>query len=58
MSRNGDKKPVGFATQLIAGGSAGAMEAVSNLFKCIIYRIVVDCMLNPPWSPFSYAVSR
>ena len=29
MSRNGDnKKPVGFATQLTAGGIAGAMEAV------------------------------
>ncbi|KAI0740708.1 mitochondrial carrier [Earliella scabrosa] len=28
MSRNGDKKPVGFATQLTAGGIAGAMEAL------------------------------
>lgn len=28
MSRNGDKKPVGFATQLTAGGTAGAMEAL------------------------------
>ena len=28
MSRAGDKKPVGFATQLTAGGIAGAMEAV------------------------------
>ncbi|KAK7692009.1 hypothetical protein QCA50_005414 [Cerrena zonata] len=28
MSRNGDRKPVGFATQLIAGGTAGAMEAL------------------------------
>ncbi|PSR71714.1 hypothetical protein EW026_g6058 [Hermanssonia centrifuga] len=29
MSRNGDKKPVGFATQLTAGGIAGAMEALT-----------------------------
>ena len=29
MSRSGDKKPVAFATQLTAGGIAGAMEAVS-----------------------------
>lgn len=28
MSRGGDKKPVGFATQLTAGGIAGAMEAL------------------------------
>ncbi|KAJ3480826.1 hypothetical protein NLI96_g8074 [Meripilus lineatus] len=28
MSRSGDKKPVGFATQLTAGGIAGAMEAL------------------------------
>ncbi|OBZ69577.1 Succinate/fumarate mitochondrial transporter [Grifola frondosa] len=28
MSRAADKKPVGFATQLIAGGTAGAMEAL------------------------------
>lgn len=28
MSRNNDKKPIAFATQLIAGGSAGAMEAL------------------------------
>ncbi|KAH9949287.1 mitochondrial carrier [Amylocystis lapponica] len=28
MSRSEDKKPVGFATQLIAGGTAGAMEAL------------------------------
>lgn len=30
MSRAAEKKPVGFATQLTAGGIAGAMEAVSN----------------------------
>ncbi|KAI0686699.1 mitochondrial carrier domain-containing protein [Cytidiella melzeri] len=29
MSRRGDKKPVGFATQLTAGGIAGAMEALT-----------------------------
>jgi len=29
MSKNGDKKPVGFATHITAGGMAGAMEAVS-----------------------------
>jgi solute carrier family 25 citrate transporter 1 len=29
MSRNGDKKPVGFATHIIAGGIAGGCEAVS-----------------------------
>ncbi|KAH9923957.1 mitochondrial carrier [Epithele typhae] len=28
MSRAAEKKPVGFATQLIAGGTAGAMEAL------------------------------
>jgi len=28
MSRNADKKPVGFATHLTAGGIAGACEAV------------------------------
>ncbi|CCM02973.1 uncharacterized protein FIBRA_05088 [Fibroporia radiculosa] len=28
MSRSGDKKPVGFAIQLTAGGTAGAMEAL------------------------------
>lgn len=28
MSRNGDKKPVGFATHITAGGIAGAMEAI------------------------------
>ncbi|PCH35710.1 mitochondrial carrier [Wolfiporia cocos MD-104 SS10] len=28
MSRNGDRKPAGFATQLTAGGIAGAMEAL------------------------------
>ncbi|TCD69414.1 hypothetical protein EIP91_007761 [Steccherinum ochraceum] len=28
MSRSGDRKPVGFATQLIAGGAAGGMEAL------------------------------
>jgi hypothetical protein len=29
MSRRGDKKPVGFATHITAGGIAGGMEAVS-----------------------------
>jgi hypothetical protein len=29
MSRGGDKKPVGFATHITAGGIAGGMEAVS-----------------------------
>lgn len=28
MSRNGEKKPVGFAIHITAGGIAGAMEAV------------------------------
>lgn len=28
MPRNGEKKPVGFATHITAGGIAGAMEAV------------------------------
>lgn len=28
MSRNGNKKPVGFATHIIAGGIAGGCEAV------------------------------
>lgn len=31
MSRSNDKKPVGFAIQLTAGGAAGAMEAVSDV---------------------------
>lgn len=34
MSRNGDKKPVGFATHITAGGIAGAMEAVSVYIQC------------------------
>lgn len=29
MSRSGDKKPVGFAMHITAGGIAGACEAVS-----------------------------
>lgn len=29
MSRNGNKKPVGFATHIIAGGIAGGCEAVN-----------------------------
>jgi solute carrier family 25 citrate transporter 1 len=29
MSRSGNKKPVGFATHVTAGGIAGACEAVS-----------------------------
>jgi hypothetical protein len=29
MSRNSNKKPVGFATHIIAGGFAGGCEAVS-----------------------------
>jgi hypothetical protein len=32
MSRS-DKKPVGFATQLTAGGIAGAMEAVRLIIR-------------------------
>jgi len=35
MSRNGNKNPVGFATHVIAGGIAGACEAVSHLF-CLV----------------------
>jgi len=30
MSRNSSKQPVGFATHVIAGGIAGACEAVSQ----------------------------
>lgn len=30
MSRNGNKKPVGFATHIIAGGIAGGCEAVNT----------------------------
>ncbi len=30
MSRSGNKQPVGFATHIIAGGIAGACEAVSD----------------------------
>ena len=30
MSGSGDKKPVGFATHITAGGIAGACEAVSK----------------------------
>jgi hypothetical protein len=38
MSRNGDKKPVGFATHITAGGLAGAMEAVSlNVHRSVLY---------------------
>ena len=34
MSRPGDKKPVGFAMHITAGGIAGACEAVSyNLWE-------------------------
>ncbi|KAF9479355.1 hypothetical protein BDN70DRAFT_878838 [Pholiota conissans] len=29
MSRNGNKKPVGFATHIIAGGIAGGCEALA-----------------------------
>lgn len=43
MSRGGDRKPVGFATQLTAGGIAGAMEAVSSPF--VISR---GTQLTPP----------
>lgn len=31
MSRNANKKPVGFATHIIAGGIAGGCEAVSGV---------------------------
>lgn len=34
MSRNGNKKPVGFGTHLIAGGIAGGCEAVC-VYKCV-----------------------
>lgn len=40
MSRTGDKKPVGFATHITAGGIAGAMEAVST------DHLVVETMLT------------
>ena len=33
MSRNGNKKPVGFATHIIAGGIAGGCEAVSPMHR-------------------------
>lgn len=33
MSRGGNKKPVGFATHITAGGIAGACEAVCPSFR-------------------------
>lgn len=42
MSRIENKKPVGFATHIIAGGIAGACEAVSPSF------LLQDHMLNRP----------
>jgi solute carrier family 25 citrate transporter 1 len=49
MSRNGIKKPVGFATHVIAGGIAGACEAVS--------RRLVNCLSNPNFLARSWRVS-
>ena len=44
MSRNGDnKKPVGFATQLTAGGIAGAMEAVRVIHGLQIPQLIIVC---------------
>lgn len=42
-SRSADKKPVGFATQLTAGGIAGAMEAVRNSLRARV-ATPTDCM--------------
>jgi len=41
MSKNGDKKPVGFATHITAGGIAGAMEAVSVHIQCRALHIMI-----------------
>lgn len=39
MSRSGNKKPVGFSTHIIAGGIAGACEAVSSVDR--LFRLDV-----------------
>lgn len=39
MSRNGKKMPVGFATHIIAGGIAGACEAVSTTVLLNVFLI-------------------
>lgn len=43
MGNSGERKHVSFATQLIAGGSAGAMEAVSRLS---LSAACIDCDLS------------
>ena len=61
MSRAAEKKPVGFATQLTAGGIAGAMEAVGipplsrtftvaliMLVSLFLFLITVSVSLCPP----------
>jgi hypothetical protein len=48
MPRNGDKKPVGFATHITAGGLAGAMEAVSPNGHRSAFRVLTkDSALLP-----------
>lgn len=49
MSRNGSKKPVGFSTHVIAGGFAGACEAVSGQ-PCLL-------KLSNPISPIAAGMS-
>ena len=49
MSRSGNRKPVGFATHITAGGIAGACEAVSVfvLLSCTVVfdtEVVLLCM--------------
>ena len=48
-SNGNNKKPVGFATQLTAGGIAGAMEAVSPP----IHLLVVWCRVDTQRDAFS-----
>jgi hypothetical protein len=40
MARATEKKPVGFATHIVAGGMAGAMEAVRN--SILLYALTFD----------------
>lgn len=42
MSRNTNKKPVGFATHIIAGGMAGGCEAVSRILPVSSFGEVTD----------------
>jgi hypothetical protein len=40
MSRNGNNKPVGFATHIIAGGIAGGCEAVNTGARQVSYTVL------------------